>query len=412
MRFQKRISLGTGLRLNLSKSGMGLSLGVPGLSTSIGPRGPYLNMGIPGMGLSTRIPLSPSRNIKPTLTYDLSKVSIEMDDEGNIFVSDENGQPLDESLLRKLKRTESYKETLKSHNQELFYRIEREKDKFINIYKRTPPFFCKNDWLAELHRIESELVNRKKYLDIRPSEEKCREELLKIATEKIHSIFFWTNAKKREEYVNQNFSIYYADKLSDYESKKVNFEREEAEKIEGLLKRKQEITENILPGDPQFILDSISGLLQNLSLPIDFSIDYQLSSEKTLNIDIDLPEIEDLPTTKATILKSGKTSVKNKTQTELNQEYATCVCGLAFYFSGNFFAISPTISMIEISGYTQRIDKKTDRLQDDYIYSIKIDRKTIEQLNFHIIDPFDAFQHFEHQLSLKTNFEMKTITPF
>jgi ammonia channel protein AmtB len=131
-----------------------------------------------------------------------------------------------------------------------------------------------------------------------------------------------------------------------------------------------------------------------------------------LDIDIDLPEIEDLPDSKASILKSGKISVKNKTQTELKSEYANCVCGLAFYFSGYFFNISPKISTIIVSGYTQRVEKKTGQTNDEYIFSIKIDRTTIERLNFQTIDPIVSFKLFEHQLSLKANFEMKTITPF
>jgi hypothetical protein len=51
MRFQKRFSFGP-LRLNLSKSGAGLSLGIPGARVGVGPRGPYTTFGIPGSGLS------------------------------------------------------------------------------------------------------------------------------------------------------------------------------------------------------------------------------------------------------------------------------------------------------------------------------------------------------------------------
>jgi hypothetical protein len=412
MRFQKRISLGKGLRLNLSKSGMGFSFGMPGFSTSIGPRGSFLNVGIPGTGLSNRIPLSGQRNATHSSNHDFSKVSITMDGQGTLSVRDEYGKPLDDSLLRKLKRTDFYKETIKSLNQDLFNKIEKEKEDFIEIYKDTPKIVNDNDWLKELSRIEIEISNKKSYSYQEPTEEECRKKLLEDATKKIHSIFFWTNTRKRQDYVNEHLSEYFSEQISDYEKAKEVFNNDEEKRIKDLLNQKSVLVEKILPGDTEFILNSMNILLQNFSLPIDFSLDYQLSPENILEIDIDLPEIEDLPHSKASILKTGKISIKNKTQTELKAEYAKCVCGLAFYFSGHFFNISPKISTIIVSGYTQRIEKKTGQMRDDYIFSIKVDRTKVEQINFKMIDPIESFKLFEHQLSLKTNFEMKTITPF
>ncbi|MDR2601906.1 MAG: DUF4236 domain-containing protein [Spirochaetaceae bacterium] len=54
MRFRKTISLGKGLKLNLSKSGISATAGVKGLSVNIGENGAYLNTGIPGSGLYDR----------------------------------------------------------------------------------------------------------------------------------------------------------------------------------------------------------------------------------------------------------------------------------------------------------------------------------------------------------------------
>lgn len=53
-RFHRSVSLFPGVRLNFSKSGMGLSLGPRGAKLSIGPRGTYANVGLPGTGLSWR----------------------------------------------------------------------------------------------------------------------------------------------------------------------------------------------------------------------------------------------------------------------------------------------------------------------------------------------------------------------
>jgi hypothetical protein len=53
-RFQKRISLLPGVRINLSKSGASASVGPRGADVNIGPHGMTTNAGIPGTGLSYR----------------------------------------------------------------------------------------------------------------------------------------------------------------------------------------------------------------------------------------------------------------------------------------------------------------------------------------------------------------------
>lgn len=53
-RFHKSIGLGKFLRLNISKSGIGFSAGIPGLRISTGPQGAYFSAGLPGTGLSFR----------------------------------------------------------------------------------------------------------------------------------------------------------------------------------------------------------------------------------------------------------------------------------------------------------------------------------------------------------------------
>lgn len=51
-RFQRRVKIAKGVHLNLSKSGIGVSAGIPGARIGIGPRGVRKTIGIPGTGLS------------------------------------------------------------------------------------------------------------------------------------------------------------------------------------------------------------------------------------------------------------------------------------------------------------------------------------------------------------------------
>ncbi len=69
-RFQRRIRVAPGVRLNLSKSGIGLGVGRPGLRLGMdAKRRKYLSVGLPGTGLSYRTSFG-----RPVTTDTLRKV--------------------------------------------------------------------------------------------------------------------------------------------------------------------------------------------------------------------------------------------------------------------------------------------------------------------------------------------------
>jgi len=57
-RFQRRVRVFPGVRLNFSSSGISTTIGVPGASINIGGKGATANVGLPGTGISWRQPLS------------------------------------------------------------------------------------------------------------------------------------------------------------------------------------------------------------------------------------------------------------------------------------------------------------------------------------------------------------------
>lgn len=72
-RFQKRIRIAPGLRVNISKSGLSLTGGVKGASVTSGKDGQHLNLGLPGSGLSTRTRLGKGQGGKSTASFQTSK---------------------------------------------------------------------------------------------------------------------------------------------------------------------------------------------------------------------------------------------------------------------------------------------------------------------------------------------------
>ena len=77
MRFRKSIKIASGVKINLSKSGLSTTIGGKGLSANIGSRGAYLNTGIPGTGVSTRHKLAGRTDGGVTKVETLDGLSVE-----------------------------------------------------------------------------------------------------------------------------------------------------------------------------------------------------------------------------------------------------------------------------------------------------------------------------------------------
>lgn len=122
LRFQRRITLTLGIRLNLSKRGLGLSVDLRGASLSVGPRGVYSHAGIPGTGLSYRQKLNPRS--RPTARSGIGAgssssaaameallaqgeslpIRLDIDAEGGIHYSHGDGTPMSVNQARVLRR--------------------------------------------------------------------------------------------------------------------------------------------------------------------------------------------------------------------------------------------------------------------------------------------------------------------
>lgn len=65
LRFQKRVKIAPGVRINLSRSGISTTVGAKGASVNIGKKGAYANLGLPGTGLSTRTKIGVKSTVLP-----------------------------------------------------------------------------------------------------------------------------------------------------------------------------------------------------------------------------------------------------------------------------------------------------------------------------------------------------------
>ena len=100
--------------------------------------------------------------------------------------------------------------------------------------------------------------------------------------------------------------------------------------------------------------------------------------------------------------------VVDKTQTQLKEEYAICVLGLAFFMAANIFDLNANIVEVTVSGYTQRRNKNGD-MTDDYIYSARFPREQLRATT--VTNPIEDINAFESRLKLGSTFSFGSINP-
>lgn len=116
-------------------------------------------------------------------------------------------------------------------------------------------------------------------------------------------------------------------------------------------------------------------------------------------LDVDLPEIEDMPRQEARVASRGfQILIKDKSDTQVRKEYMTHVHAVAFRLIGETFAALPIAESVLCSGYSQRPDPASGNVRDEYLYSVRVTREAWSRISFEnlkAVDPVACLDQFE-----------------
>ncbi len=416
MRFYKSKKIGKGLKVSFSSSGgLRTGVGIPGFNVSTGKGGTYLNLGIPGTGISHRTKISGSTK-KNTATQKTKTVSQEiklhMDEDGKVTYRDARGSIItDQSMINKIKRAPGYsseiqrmKEEMKTNHTQQVQEINAKNDEIINVIR-----YALNVYDEDYFIRQKEVINAAEYPQVKPNESIVQSVLEEEARELITGWKIWEVNKKRKEYVDQNVKIRLETELEKWKNEKEKFDLIAREEYNAAIS----FMDSLIEGDEKAVEECINSALQEITLPLDFNVSYDIRhNQKVIYVDIDLPEIEDLPDEVAVMLADGTIKMKKKSQKDLNCDYVKCVFGFAVLFATIFCSVSPYYKTIVISGYTQRRDKVGD-ICDDYVYSIRFEREGLKKIqDFSCVDPYEYCLNFENRCNMLKSGLLKSVTPF
>lgn len=384
--------------MNLSGGGFSWSLGPRGASLGIGGRGTFLNAGIPGTGLSMRNSLSSgtsttrsprsssSASYSPPQTTSVS-LTVEVKDNGDITFKDSNGNVVSEDLIERAKAQKG---------SEIKDLVQLTCDRINGQVSA----------LSELHLKTSNPASKPTYepqpFPIAPPAE---------PVERVPGFFeklFKSKLAQIQEVNDRAWSTYKA-AHAQWLLENANFAEKEEKKLA--------LINLALKGDPGAMEDFLGEVLEDIVWPRETLVSFEVSDGGSkLSFDVDLPEIEDMPTKTASVPQRGlRLSTKDIGPTNVQKMYAKHIHSIGFRLLGEAFAMLPTVQEITLSGYSQRKNKATGQESDEYLYSVIVQRtkwNQIDMTNLMSIDVLEAFTPFDLRRDMSKTGIFKPVQPF
>jgi hypothetical protein len=375
--------------MNLSKSGVSWTLGPRGASVGVGKRGTYLNTGVPGTGIYSRSSIAgsaPQSRASSGASYTSMSVAISVEDDGTITYKDQAGDPLPPNLVTTLKRQQG--EAIRGLIEGTCDKINASVEAVAHVHLATPA----PDSVPRFTPVV--------FPDTEPSAPIPKKAgLLEALFKSRRTRLEQENTDRQENYLGQ---------MKAWQSAKEAFERTQAER--------KDLIERLIYTDMDAMNLFLEETLQGIEWPRETDVSVELHDAGTLAVvDVDLPEIEDLPDRTASVPQhSYKLTVKMLPLMKRQALYATHVHGVVFLIIGEVFAALPKTTRVVLSAYTQRADAATGRLEDQFIISVDADRTVwarIDFTNLPGLDVAEALAQFGLRRDLSKAGVFKAIEP-
>lgn len=367
IRFRKSIKIAPGIRINLSKSGVSATLGRKGASLGVGKGGVFANLGIPGSGVFYR-----------------KKLGTPWGKTAGQRVGGK-GSPV---------APENAAETVDAMNSVI--------QDAIDIYQQTEAPSVRPAYKPHPYEQPEPAMPPS------PLPLVLRGGLFLAAL--VGAYFTW-GATLLLWGVWEGYSFYsrrnaLQSAKTQWDEGRTRFDQEEAKRAGAFDALVGQVNEK-----PEEVLEAV---LDQIAWPRETAVSFQVDGEKVF-LDVDLPEIEDMPNAVYSYSKQkGEVVEKPKTETQLRREYARHIHGVGFLLLGETFRTLPSAREVVLSAFSQRTQEATGKTTDDYLYSVRVFRQQWEGLNFaqlEQIDPMAALEGFELTRDMTKTCIFKPVTP-
>lgn len=157
--------------------------------------------------------------------------------------------------------------------------------------------------------------------------------------------------------------------------------------------------------------------LQSIVWPRETTVSTEILKDgNSVFVDVDLPEIEDMPSKTASVPQRGyRISIKEMSATQIQRLYMRHVHSVGFRIIGEVFSALPNAQQVVLSAYSQRPDRSTGNVADEYLYSVRVDRGSWSRIRFdnlQELDVVDSLAQFDIRRNMTKTGGFKPVQPF
>ena len=168
--------------------------------------------------------------------------------------------------------------------------------------------------------------------------------------------------------------------------------------------------------DTAYMSQMLEEELAEVEWPRETLVDYELVADGAgLHMDVDLPEVEDMPERTATVDRDGKKIKFSKlSEKQRREDYARHVHGIVLRLLGISFMTLPSLNSVIISGYSQRKKKSTGEVGDEYLLSLSVTREAFEKIPSVSanVDPIAIIDGLPNIRKMNASFQFSAIEPY
>jgi hypothetical protein len=174
-----------------------------------------------------------------------------------------------------------------------------------------------------------------------------------------------------------------------------------------------EWTRRLVSGEQEVLEETVSSSLEDLDFPFETQCRVAVPDAENAFVLVDLPEIEDvIPEVRQQALKNGSVKEVRRTKAERNADYLHLIAGIALLLARAAIGAGPTLRRVHVAAYTQRRQRGTGLLADEYVYEAVFERSEVSAWVPATVDPVRVLKESPtNRLDLRDNGELKRIDP-
>lgn len=441
LRFRRTLTLLPGVRVNLGLHGASLSVGPRGASLTMGPQGTYANVGLPGTGLSYRTRLSgpnrrapsapsPSRRLAspparaPNPLPEPADLTLQIHADGTSQILFTDGRVPGTNQANAI--WDAYASTLRQalsdeadHRNALIEAV-------TDVHLDTPGCDCVPVYVPRPFAAEPPQVPVEPVLESAPKvpdkpllgllerfSESARRKHAQTLVQWRHACaeanLQWQTRRDAACEAHARAMRQHRAAMDAWDRARVRHDSNEQDKAD------------VFPARIRTDIDTmhacLSDTLMSLQWPRETVLSYEIDvPTRMLMIDVDLPEIEDMPGRITRLSENGRRLVvKELSERSLRQAYARHVHGILMRVCGVAFASLPSMRTCVVSGFSQRRDPQSGVRREEYLLSAQVDRDGFSILDFeHLdrVDPVEVLERFSLRRRMTKTGIFRPVEPF